>query len=345
MTPTKLPTAQAVATEFTKIILEWLTRSEIQEIIHKNRTEKYAGNVCATHDHCDANMAMMEAFSNLGVDALSTGDDGSRASDEVLAIWDEASAIAKRNEFRRELHMTDLGTYAFTFNHTEITGFLSGENSIDQYDPRIEDSESIPKGYGFKVTDTGGGCTAWHQPFMLNGKKVHMLITTDQTHEVAPTDLMIVGVYDDDFGDEGILVWEQAPFPLDAEANVPTFLHKRTDETSTCMSCGGSPDSGFRNGQCSACASHSEVNSTSEFNRSDAIKAENLASSCQSSDVDERPANDRIEVATEAAHEAFWLKVADHFPEAKYGDFPPDAEWKLRAAMKEAVAIWVAANT
>jgi hypothetical protein len=127
----------------------------------------------------------------------------------------------------KNLITTSFETYAFVQSGVEITGFLSSENTIEQYRSGPDGSDAIPKGYGFSVIDTGGGCTAWCQKFMLNGRVVNMLLTDDGgvTHKIEPTDRMIVGVYKgDDFGQKELMVWEQDNFPLSAESNLPTIL-------------------------------------------------------------------------------------------------------------------------
>src|SRR5664279_2766740 len=58
---------QRVAIEFCKVLHQWLTADEMTEVVKRNKT--YHEGICATHDSCDANMAMYEAFSNLGLKA------------------------------------------------------------------------------------------------------------------------------------------------------------------------------------------------------------------------------------------------------------------------------------
>ncbi len=62
------PTADEVAQRFDAVLREWLTEAEYAEMLRRNRTREYGGNVCASHDFCDANMAMQEAFESLGID-------------------------------------------------------------------------------------------------------------------------------------------------------------------------------------------------------------------------------------------------------------------------------------
>ena len=52
----------------------------------------------------------------------------------------------------------------------------------------------------------------------------------------------------------------------------------------------------------------------------------------------------RIQEATALAQEAFWTAIAKAFPEAKSGDFPPDATAAFAAACDEAATTWVRGN-
>jgi hypothetical protein len=61
----KLPTVSALAAEFDRLLRRDLTASDYREVRRLNRTPKYAGDCCASHDFLDANMAMLEALSNL----------------------------------------------------------------------------------------------------------------------------------------------------------------------------------------------------------------------------------------------------------------------------------------
>ncbi|MDT8992776.1 hypothetical protein RQP54_18025 [Curvibacter sp. APW13] len=124
----------------------------------------------------------------------------------------------------KSLFKTPFGTYAFHFNGTPITGFLNSENTTQQYNPNDHASAKIPESYGFTVVDTGGQCTAWHQPFDLDGRQVYMRITDMDglTHAIEPTERVLVGVYDQD-GQE-IAGWDQVNWPLD-EQNPPRICH------------------------------------------------------------------------------------------------------------------------
>jgi hypothetical protein len=60
------------------------------------------------------------------------------------------------------------GKYGFVFDHTFVT------NPIVSYCMRFNET---PINYGFTVLDTGWDCIAYSQEFMLNGKKVLMIIS------------------------------------------------------------------------------------------------------------------------------------------------------------------------
>jgi hypothetical protein len=53
---------------------------------------------------------------------------------------------------------------------------------------------------------------------------------------------------------------------------------------------------------------------------------------------------DRINKAVEKADLAFWAEIAKAFPEAKSGDFPPDATFAWNRARDEAVYWWLIWN-
>lgn len=91
-----LPSPLAVAREFCAQVRAAFTTRILAEIVRRNRTEKYADSVCATHDFCDANMLMAAAFSiawGQPEDVIDVGDEAS------AAVWSQAWGIAKRAEF------------------------------------------------------------------------------------------------------------------------------------------------------------------------------------------------------------------------------------------------------
>lgn len=93
--------SQALAHEFSRILREWLTEDEIAEVIARNKADRRRRQtaqladpaVCASHDFCDANMAMYEAFQNIAghpVDPQNTAD---------VSMWNKAWSMAKASGF------------------------------------------------------------------------------------------------------------------------------------------------------------------------------------------------------------------------------------------------------
>lgn len=81
-----------LACKFSTIIRDWLSPSEMSLVIARNLDTRWIGG-CATHDFCDANEAMAEAFLDL------TGRDmGTDDIDDINKAW----AIARQSSFATE---------------------------------------------------------------------------------------------------------------------------------------------------------------------------------------------------------------------------------------------------
>jgi hypothetical protein len=65
------PTQRQVATVaamFSTVLREWLTAEQMTVVVERNTEyENVTHGICASHDFCDANMAMAEAFHRLGL--------------------------------------------------------------------------------------------------------------------------------------------------------------------------------------------------------------------------------------------------------------------------------------
>lgn len=94
----KLP--HTIAAHFSRVLREWLTSLEMSKVITRNRRERIKG-VCHTHDFCDANMAMDEAFKRVLGRGMYLIDEG--ATDEQKEadtdLWNAAWNIAKQAQF------------------------------------------------------------------------------------------------------------------------------------------------------------------------------------------------------------------------------------------------------
>jgi hypothetical protein len=57
------------AAQFSRILNEWLSPEIIAEINRRNASPEYKGRgCCATHDFCDPNQAMLDAFEFFGIE-------------------------------------------------------------------------------------------------------------------------------------------------------------------------------------------------------------------------------------------------------------------------------------
>lgn len=94
----KLP--YTIASTFSNVLREWLTPIQIAKVITRNLRE-HDDMVCHSHDFCDANEAMNEAFKRvLGrgmylIDASATQEQ----KDDDTDLWGEAWGIAKQARF------------------------------------------------------------------------------------------------------------------------------------------------------------------------------------------------------------------------------------------------------
>ena len=92
LTPTEL------ARCFSAVLKQWLTGSEISKINASNAASGYDASVCASHDYCDSNMAMLEAVSNAtGIPVDDINIDVSNV--RFWELLNDAWAIAKRAKF------------------------------------------------------------------------------------------------------------------------------------------------------------------------------------------------------------------------------------------------------
>lgn len=88
---TILPDADTLASEFIIIIRGWLRLEQCREIDQRNTAETDP-QICHSHDFCDANQAMIDAFSRFNVECDPTDD---AHHNLCQAAW----AIAKQSGF------------------------------------------------------------------------------------------------------------------------------------------------------------------------------------------------------------------------------------------------------
>lgn len=86
--------ASIIGEEFARQILAEFPADTIAEIRRLNAI--YDPLCCATHNFCDANMVMLDAFNVIGEPASIDFDDDSAGHDRAADIWNAAWAHAKR---------------------------------------------------------------------------------------------------------------------------------------------------------------------------------------------------------------------------------------------------------
>lgn len=81
----------ALSRKFSSILMEWIGKETMEDVVRVN-TER-GDNTCASHDHCDANMAMLEAFETM------FGRTNDLQNDDDTDLWNVSWDIAKKNGF------------------------------------------------------------------------------------------------------------------------------------------------------------------------------------------------------------------------------------------------------
>jgi hypothetical protein len=91
-----MASAQDLARTFSRLLWADLTVGQMETVIERNRVDGANSGVCHSHDFCDANMVMAEAF-----DACCTPvfNDAGEIPEATAQLWDEAWGLAKKSEF------------------------------------------------------------------------------------------------------------------------------------------------------------------------------------------------------------------------------------------------------
>lgn len=94
-----LPSMEAISVTFSKLLREKLTPEQMDAINASNKAGGYSDSVCASHDHCDANVVMTEAFATFGISQDRIIDGDGIQSAELLNLWNSAWCLSKKNHF------------------------------------------------------------------------------------------------------------------------------------------------------------------------------------------------------------------------------------------------------
>lgn len=163
--------ALCIAWEFRNQLADTLTAEEFAEVIRRNGTTRYTDGTCASHDFCDANLPMADAWQAVIGRAVLEAPDGSEEHEADCKLWNAAWERA----------------------HLEYLGGKAGRTAA----LRIELERR-----GYAVWPTGGGLEAYGKAY---GGDIRILVTDGFGGELpeAPSDWWI-GVYDDDEHCQGI---------------------------------------------------------------------------------------------------------------------------------------------
>jgi len=87
---------KALAIAFSETLHRWLGAGTMYRVINANQAMNYDKSLCASHEYCDANAAMLEAIAEV----LGISDEDYDASDDALRdLTDDAWQMAKENDF------------------------------------------------------------------------------------------------------------------------------------------------------------------------------------------------------------------------------------------------------
>lgn len=92
LNPDMMVVMRDVGTLFAEYIRDYINPDDMEEVVERNREEGPGSGICHTHDFCDANVPMDEAFSKVMGFSVVDGDAPSEEPDWVMRtqIWNEA---------------------------------------------------------------------------------------------------------------------------------------------------------------------------------------------------------------------------------------------------------------
>lgn len=93
---------EPLAREFAKVLTTYLGADTMRDVA-RNERDNHIPGCCHSHDHCDANMAMDEAFTKVIGRGPLGEDDEMEMSEMDCNLWNEAWDLARKNLFWVEL--------------------------------------------------------------------------------------------------------------------------------------------------------------------------------------------------------------------------------------------------
>lgn len=88
-----LPDVERLAHEFASIVSGWLSSEERRAVLARNADPDQVPGVCATHDFCDPNQAMLDAWEKVAA------REHDLHSDREVSIVNRAWTLARKNQF------------------------------------------------------------------------------------------------------------------------------------------------------------------------------------------------------------------------------------------------------
>lgn len=127
-----------LAKEFSRIINNWLTPEQLAEANRLNTTPEYTTNsLCATHNYCDSNQAMLDALKAFGVEWESDNND----------LCNAAWALAKESEFNPEHIRTEMDGLK-QYKAVVVSGGSQEHDRAGEYSDWFKDDAAASEGYG-----------------------------------------------------------------------------------------------------------------------------------------------------------------------------------------------------
>ena len=88
---------ESIAKKFAELLKKEIGDENLAETVALNAKEKSSG-ICHSHDFCDANMVMAEAFTAVGIDLDKDYPDMTQ-NETITGIWGDAWDLAIKNKF------------------------------------------------------------------------------------------------------------------------------------------------------------------------------------------------------------------------------------------------------
>src|SRR3972149_3384059 len=103
---------EAVAREFSRLLLAEIGNKKFREVVKRNKLEKDKG-ICHSHDFCDANMVMQDAFKIIGMN-LERDYPDMLQNQVIVKMWNAAWDMAKKNDMYMHIRSTEAFPYVRT---------------------------------------------------------------------------------------------------------------------------------------------------------------------------------------------------------------------------------------